>query len=375
MNRESLLDGGLAVGRRFPSEASGLLRGGAAFRHPSPTLMSRARGWELGLPAYLDVGAFEQGLELPMIVAIGGGKGGVGKSLLAANFSARCAAAGLRVICFDLDVGGSNLHSYFGIGQPSATLADIAIFGSRSLDECLTPSGINGLSIVAGGKDECWALPNGLETQVLRRIAQQVLTARVQCKADLVVLDLGAGTARHTIDFFALAHLGLLTVLPEPTSIENAYLFLRTALLRLIANVGQRVGAGEAAAELSNQLVEWKSAENHGLGGSYVDRLRFLSSHYPGMVQQITEGIRSRLVSIAINQVRGQRDIDVGHSMEVIGGRYFGFPTRFCGWLPYDEAAWKSLRNQKLLVCDFPHSTLARRINELMHNVMGQLGC
>lgn len=375
MNRESILDGGIAAARKLGSDGYGLPRGIATVQHPTKLLNSRARGWELGLPPYLDLGVFELGLELPMIIAIGGGKGGVGKSLLAANFSARCALAGLRVICVDLDIGGSNLHTYFGISQPSATLADVAVIGSRTLGECLTPSGINGLSLVAGGRDECWTVPHGVETQVLRRVAQQILLARSQSKADLVVLDLGAGTARHTIDFFTLAHLGLLTVLPEPTSIENAYLFLRTALLRLIANVGQRLGAGEAAAELTNQLIDWKPSENNGRTGGYADRLLYLSSVYPGFVQQINEAIRGRLVGVAVNQVRGQRDVDVGRSMEVVGGRYFGFPTRFCGWLSYDEAAWKSLRNQRLLVCDFPQSTIARRIGELMHSVFGHLGC
>lgn len=372
MNRESFSDSGtLALRAR--------LDGATTFRsvvskQPNSLLNSRARGWELGVPPYVELVSTDRGIEPPVILAIGGGKGGVGKSLIAANLAARFAASGLRVICFDLDIGGSNLHTYFGISQPVATLADVAVFGRRNLSECLTPTGVEGLRLVAGGRDECWALPNGVEWQVLRRVSQQILSARTQCGADLVILDLGAGTSRHTIDFFSLAHLGLLSVLPEPTSIENAYLFLRTFLLRLVAHVGQRLGAAEAAAEISRYMVASNPTENHGRPGGYTDRLAELAKTYPGLVQHIRDALRGRVVGVAVNQARSQKDIDVGRSMEVIGERYFGFPTRCCGWLSYEETAWKSLRNQKLLVLDFPQSSLTRRINELMRTILTHLG-
>lgn len=371
MNRESLSDGGLA-GLRARAGSGGVP--GVVTRQPTAALRGRARGWELGLPPYVDIGTPERGLEPPGIIAVGGGKGGVGKSLVAANLGARCAAAGFRVVCFDLDIGGSNLHTYFGLGQPAATLADVVVLGRRSLADCMTPTGIEGLRLVAGGRDECWAVPNGIDLQLLRRVSQQILAARTLGGADLVILDLGAGTARHTVDFFSLAHLGLLSVLPEPTSIENAYLFLRTLLLRVAANVGQRLGAAEAVAELTSQLVDWNPAENNGRPGGYADRLKQLSGVYPGLIHQISEAMHGRLVGVAVNQARSQKDIDVGRSMEVIGERYFGFPTRFCGWLSYDEAAWKSLRNQRLLVCDFPQSNLARKIGELTRSVVNHLG-
>ena len=258
MNSESFSDSGM-VGGRARLEGSAAVRSGVA-QQRTALLTRRARGWELGLPPYIDLAGAARGLELPAVLAIGGGKGGVGKSLLAANLAARFASAGLRVICFDLDIGGSNLHTYFGIHQPAATLADVVVLERCNLLECLTPCGVEGLRLVAGGRDECWALPYGIEGQVLRRLAQQILTARSQCGADLVILDLGAGSSRHTIDFFSLAHLGLLSVLQEPTSIENAYLFLRTLMLRMAENVGQRLGVPESAVHLTKEIVAWNQA-------------------------------------------------------------------------------------------------------------------
>jgi len=49
---------------------------------------------------------------MPRIYPIGGGKGGVGKSFITANLGALLAKQGKRVVLVDLDLGGSNLHTF-----------------------------------------------------------------------------------------------------------------------------------------------------------------------------------------------------------------------------------------------------------------------
>jgi flagellar biosynthesis protein FlhG len=56
------------------------------------------------------------------IVAVGGGKGGIGKSLVSANLGIALARAGHRVILADVDLGGANLLTCLGMTQPQATL-------------------------------------------------------------------------------------------------------------------------------------------------------------------------------------------------------------------------------------------------------------
>ena len=55
---------------------------------------------------------------------IGGGKGGIGKSLFTANVGITLAQMGNRVCVIDADLGGANLHSCLGVTQPMATLDD-----------------------------------------------------------------------------------------------------------------------------------------------------------------------------------------------------------------------------------------------------------
>ena len=53
--------------------------------------------------------------------AIGGGKGGVGKSLVTANLSICLSLMGYKVIAIDLDLGGANLHTCLGVSIPENT--------------------------------------------------------------------------------------------------------------------------------------------------------------------------------------------------------------------------------------------------------------
>src|SRR3989344_2793977 len=58
------------------------------------------------------------------IWAIGGGKGGVGKSLISSSLAVSLARFGFRVIAIDLDLGAANLHTSLGIAPPATTLSD-----------------------------------------------------------------------------------------------------------------------------------------------------------------------------------------------------------------------------------------------------------
>jgi flagellar biosynthesis protein FlhG len=337
----------------------------------SPLMAKRRRGWELGLPAYVTA----TGKKFPIIIAIGGGKGGVGKSFLSANLSMRLAGSGYKVAAVDLDIGGSNLHTYFGVGHPKYSLADAIIYKNKSFGEILIPTGVQGVRLAAGGREEVWGGAQALDDKVMASIFDMILGAKEAGEADFVILDLGAGTSRHTLDFFSAANLALLTVLPEPTSIENAYLFLKIGLFRLIENLGCRLGAVDTAEDVKAALLAADTSDARGTRTSgYAEKLRQIGATYPTFISQLALALSGRMIGITVNQVRGQKDIDVGKSMELIGQRYFGFQTRDCGYLNYDEAAWKSLRNRRLMMIDFPHSILARRMNDVAKSVLKNLG-
>src|SRR5436305_10463695 len=84
------------------------------------------------------------------IIAIGGGKGGVGKSLLAANLGIYLAQLGRRTVLVDADLGGANLHTFVGVERPRVTLGDLFNRRVSRLEDCIVETAITGLGLLYG---------------------------------------------------------------------------------------------------------------------------------------------------------------------------------------------------------------------------------
>src|SRR5512136_1659022 len=87
------------------------------------------------------------------IWSIGGGKGGIGKSLIAASVGWQLARMGRRVVLVDADLGGANLHTCLGLPPSGRTLADFIQRRVSSIDEIVVDTGVPGLSLISGASD------------------------------------------------------------------------------------------------------------------------------------------------------------------------------------------------------------------------------
>lgn len=165
------------------------------------------------------------------IIAIGGGKGGVGKSIVSTALACHWARQQRRVVLIDLDLGAANLHSYLGIRRQTPTLADFLRRKTDSLEPLLIPTGLPHLRLCSGAESFPGMAnpPHWLKQKLLRHIRA--------LDADVVVLDLGAGVAFNTLDFFDAADDGVIVTEPEPAAVMNAYGFIKSALLRTLQSV------------------------------------------------------------------------------------------------------------------------------------------
>ncbi len=163
----------------------------------------------------------------PTIIPVAGGKGGVGKSLLTANLAVALAERGHRVVAVDLDLGGSNLHSFLGIGNKHPGIGDFLKARSADLDQMLVATGEPNLSLIPGdGRTPLMANINF--AQKLRLVSH---ISRL--RSDYILLDLASGSAYNTLDFFRLVPRGVLVMTPEHTSIMNMMTFLKNLLIRI----------------------------------------------------------------------------------------------------------------------------------------------
>lgn len=160
------------------------------------------------------------------ILPIASGKGGVGKSNIAANLAINLAQKGKRVVLADMDFGGANLHTLLGLKNNHAGLGNFIYKQTSDFSELLQETGIENLRFIAG---DC-LYPGTANIDTLTK--QKIIRKIGEIDADFVILDLGAGTTFHTLDFYLLTYNSIIVTTPELTSILNAYSFLKAAAFR-----------------------------------------------------------------------------------------------------------------------------------------------
>lgn len=290
------------------------------------------------------------------IWAVGGGKGGVGKSLVTANISICLALMGYKVIAVDLDLGGANLHTCLGVPIPEKTLSDYILKKVRDLNDLRTPTLIENLTIISGAQDD-------LGMANLNQIHKtKLLNELSSLEADFILLDLGAGTSVNTLDFFIKADKGILTTLAESTSIENTYRFIKSYYFRKIKMVEELLEIGP----LIDQVMNAKLSQSM----PPVDLISKVIEINPIMGQKLKMEIENICPSLIINQVRNQADIDIGFSMKIICRKYFGINLDYIGYLDYDASVWQSVKKRRPLLMEFPNSSLVSNFDRIVHRLL-----
>ena len=298
---------------------------------------------------------------IKQVWAVGGGKGGVGKSLIASSLAITLSRLGNKVVAVDLDLGGANLHTTLGVDLPKQTLSDFFSGRIDSLQSCQVPTHIPHLDLISGAQDSV-----GVANI---RFAQKVklLQTLREVDADYLVLDLGAGTGLNTMDFFMFADIGFISLLPEPTSIENAYRFIKTAYFRRL----------KIARNLKDirHLVEMAMDPKNPLGiKSPSDLFREVNKFNPESGMRLKQEIEKFRPKLIVNQARTQTDVDIGFSVKTVCKKYFGIEMDYIGYLDYDSAVWQAVRRKRPLMLEFPNSRLVSSIERIVQYLVKRHG-
>ncbi len=162
------------------------------------------------------------------ILPVASGKGGVGKSVLVANLGISLASFGQRTVLVDLDLGGSNLHTYLGMKNRNLGLGNFIADKTVSFNDIRVRSPYPNLDFIPGDVLVTGAanLTYGQKRSIISNIEK--------LDADYVLLDLGSGSHFNTLDFFLMSNSGFLVTTPQAPAILNAYGFLKNAVFRLL---------------------------------------------------------------------------------------------------------------------------------------------
>jgi flagellar biosynthesis protein FlhG len=284
-----------------------------------------------------------------IIVAVGGGKGGVGKSFISSNLAIFLANMGFNTVIIDLDLGAPNMHTSLGEPAPTKNFHDFLNGKIDSITDAAVATHFPKLRLITGANNhEDLANISPLEQS-------RLMSAINKIQADFVILDLSAGTHTSTLDFFLMANRHIVALTPDPTSIENAYRFMRASFFRRIKRFEHQLNLGDTV----NQLMT--STNEHKIH-TPSDLLIQIQKLAPDRGAELKGFLGQMQFDIVLNQTRGAKDVQLGQSISSVCRKYFGIPVQLLGHVDYDNAVWNALRKRRPVVLDFPNSALYSQI-------------
>ncbi|HXZ58795.1 MAG TPA: MinD/ParA family protein [Steroidobacteraceae bacterium] len=242
------------------------------------------------------------GLAQPVqVIAITGGKGGVGKTSVAVNLATALAARNRRVVLLDGDLGLANADVFLGL-SPRYTLAHV-LAGERTLDEILVqaPQGFQLIPAAAGAAD--LAQLGAAEHLGLVR-AFSSLASRL----DVLIVDTAAGLSHSVLQFSQAAQHVMVVICDEPASITDAY-----ALIKILSR-------------------------HHGVGSF-------------------------RVLANQIRLAGGGRELYQRFAR--VAARFLDVTLEYAGEIPDDDCLRRSVRGQRPVIDEYPGSPAARAFKKL----------
>lgn len=179
------------------------------------------------------------------VLAVTSGKGGVGKTNIAANLAICLAASRKKVLLIDADLSLGNLDIVMGV-HSKYNISHL-LNGQKSIEEIIY-TGPEGLGIICGasGLEDLANIDEFRRHRLLRELS------RLQSDYDVIVIDTAAGISKLVVGFCLAADHVLLVTTPEATAMTDAYAMIKVLIINrfakrisLIVNMASTIAEGK----------------------------------------------------------------------------------------------------------------------------------
>jgi flagellar biosynthesis protein FlhG len=296
--------------------------------------------------------------EKPIIVPVAGGKGGVGKTFLTANLGLALAGMGHSTVVVDLDLGNSNLHSLLGMPNKFPGIGDFLRVGEGSLENFLVDTPYENLRFLSGdGRMPFMAnITHSQKIQLIQKIRL--------LPADYVLLDLGAGCAYHTLDFFAMVERGLVVSTPEYPAIMSALVFLKNLVLREIERSMPK--DSDLTDFLQELYVQPMDAPQLTVGAFY-DRVSRANAEAGEKIRGVVQRCRPRLI---YNMGEHPDDLKWAGTIERTVEQVLSIELDHFGFVYADPSVKSSIREGKAFLPIHAENQVARNIQQIARRIV-----
>ncbi len=300
-------------------------------------------------------GETSSGFRARRVIAIGGGRGGVGKSLLTVNLGVFFAQLGREVVVCDADSAGSGMHAMLGLELPAYVSPEALEEGNAQPCATIVP----GLRLMPMAYDAMTGSPLKPSRGIYYLKQIQKLDA------DYVLMNLGAGSGSVALDLFLNADVGVCVTAPEPLAVETTYRFCRALYFRLLrrALVKER---------FKLRLVEKVTKALPPLASprQIIAEIRRFDDVIANVAAQQLSRVKAHLV---VGQTRLRADLELGTSMSIVADRFLGIALDYLGHIEHDDAVWLTVRRRQPLLIDSPTSKSARNIERVARRILALL--
>lgn len=284
------------------------------------------------------------------ILPIASGKGGVGKSAISLNLSIALAQLGKKVILCDFDFGGANLHTMLGHKNNKPGLGHFINKLEDHLEPLIQETAVENLGFIAG---DC-LIPGTANMDFFSK--RKILKELNQLDADYVILDLGAGSAYNTLDFFLVTYKSILVTTPEITSILNAYSFLKSSAFRFFAQ------QFSAKSEERKFIQDFTHTRIEGTELSFVNLMEELYKKFPESSAKAINKLDLFRPQVILNKGRESNDIAMGQRLKSLVKNKLNMNMEFIGFIPQDDEISLSIARRTPLILSNPEGDFARRV-------------
>ncbi|MCZ6746441.1 MAG: helix-turn-helix domain-containing protein [Acidobacteria bacterium] len=294
------------------------------------------------------------------VMALAGGKGGVGTTLLAANLAIHLARQGREVILLDLAPSGPSAHAHIGVPFPQRHLGELLPESTPPRDDksrrrrrqsasalaklCVA-SGIPNLKIIAGVPDDPSCPPRD------DTFGARILGLAPELPCDIVIADLGSGHSRGVRMSCRAATSLLMVTTPEPQALRG--------LLRLHANalhgVMEEALSGIDTTELTALFT---SLGLRGVLEAIHDRSR--------LHQRLLDALERRRYGLILNQVRTQAEVEAATRIGAVLSMVQAVVVDPVVSLEYDLSAVQATGEGKVLSQSYPNAAVVRGLERLI---------
>lgn len=292
---------------------------------------------------------------MPVIYPIGGGKGGVGKSFIAASLGAIFAEQGQKVVLVDLDLGASNLHTFLGMKNPQCGIDRYLNKSVKTLEDAVAPTAVSNLFIISS--QHCSIeVANLFYTQ-----KQKIIHAIQKLPFDYILLDLGPGTNYNTLDFFLTSNNGILIITPELTSIENSFRFIKAVYLRKLKQIIKQnafsAAVKSASAELGDAATQSK------------DIIKIVLRYDPEKEDFLRNKLSDLRFAFILNLFRKNIDPTLGDQIETVCNRHFYSTFKFLGNIRINDRISDAVMPEDLFVRKYPEAPASLDLTKIANNL------